>query len=483
MSVLKYLNDTQTARLWAKIKAGFVSKSGDTMTGALTLAGDPVSDLQAATKKYVDDNAGGGGTPSTTTPKMDGTASAGSEDAYARGDHVHPTDTSRQAKITASGILKGDGSGGVTAAVAGTDYIASHQDISGKLDKSGGTMTGTLTLAGAPVSDLQASTKKYVDDSIASVDALPSQTGQSGKFLTTDGTDASWGTVDALPSQSGKNGKYLQTNGTSASWEDGPDNSFYAEYNVATIADVIDAYNAGKSVYTLVSGYSECVVHVPLAEIRATENDPVAIFTAILNGTYDNEIWVFSLRSRGWEPYHFTPLYTYGGTMTGALTLSGAPTADLHAATKKYVDDNIPSVPSATTTTPKMDGTAAVGSETKWAKGDHIHPTDTSRQAKITASGLLKGDGSGGVSAATAGTDYAAASHSHGNITSGGDITAAAPTIASGDQLVINDNSASKITNGPTFDGSTTTKALTPKGTWETFLTLATLPIYDGTVV
>ena len=64
----------------------------------------------------------------------------------------------------------------------------------------------------------------------------------------------------------------------------------------------------------------------------------------------------------------------------------------------------------------------------------------------------------------------AASSHSHGNITNGGDITAAAPTIASGDQIVINDNSASKITNGPTFDGSTTTKALTPKGTWETFL-------------
>ena len=61
------------------------------------------------------------------------------------------------------------------------------------------------------------------------------------------------------------------------------------------------------------------------------------------------------------------------------------------------------------------------------------------------------------------------ASHTHGNITSGGDITATAPTIASGDQIIINDNSASKITNGPTFDGSTTTTALTPKGTWETF--------------
>lgn len=39
----------------------------------------------------------------------------------------------------------------------------------------------------------------------------------------------------------------------------------------------------------------------------------------------------------------------------------------------------IPTVPSATTTTPKMDGTAAVGTETKWAKGDHVHPSDTSR--------------------------------------------------------------------------------------------------------
>ena len=63
----------------------------------------------------------------------------------------------------------------------------------------------------------------------------------------------------------------------------------------------------------------------------------------------------------------------------------------------------------------------------------------------------------------------AASSHAHGNITSDGDITATAPTIASGDQIVINDSSASKITNGPIFDGSTTTTALTPKGTWETF--------------
>lgn len=34
------------------------------------------------------------------------------------------------------------------------------------------------------------------------------------------------------------------------------------------------------------------------------------------------------------------------------------------------------------TTTPKANGTAAVGSETKVARGDHVHPTDTTRAAK-----------------------------------------------------------------------------------------------------
>ena len=36
--------------------------------------------------------------------------------------------------------------------------------------------------------------------------------------------------------------------------------------------------------------------------------------------------------------------------MTGLLTLSGAPTADLNAATKKYVDDSIPTTPTVNNT-------------------------------------------------------------------------------------------------------------------------------------
>ena len=50
------------------------------------------------------------------------------------------------------------------------------------------------------------------------------------------------------------------------------------------------------------------------------------------------------------------------------------------------------SVPTATTTTPKMNGTAAIGTETKWAKGDHVHPSDTTKVDKVDGKGLSTND-------------------------------------------------------------------------------------------
>jgi len=117
-----------------------------------------------------------------------------------------------------------------------------------------------------------------------------------------------------------------------------------------------------------------------------------------------------------------------GSTTTKALTQKGT-----------WETFTTGSHPSAATETPLVDGTAAVGTSAKYAREDHVHPTDTSR---------------------------AASSHTHGNITNGGDITATAPTVASGDKLIINDESASKITNGPSF-GTDTTKFLRNDGTWQ----------------
>lgn len=61
--------------------------------------------------------------------------------------------------------------------------------------------------------------------------------------------------------------------------------------------------------------------------------------------------------------------------------------------------------------------------------------------------------------------------HTHGNITSAGALQTTDVAIASGDKLVITDSSNSnKVARSSTsFDGTTTTTALTPKGTFEAF--------------
>ena len=50
----------------------------------------------------------------------------------------------------------------------------------------------------------------------------------------------------------------------------------------------------------------------------------------------------------------------------------------------------IPTPPSPTTTTPIMDGTADVGSETTYARGDHVHPSDTSKQDTLVSGTNIK---------------------------------------------------------------------------------------------
>jgi len=52
----------------------------------------------------------------------------------------------------------------------------------------------------------------------SAISQVPSQSTHSGKFLTTDGSAASWATISQVPSQTGENGKYLTTDGTTASW-------------------------------------------------------------------------------------------------------------------------------------------------------------------------------------------------------------------------------------------------------------------------
>ena len=92
--------------------------TGDTVTPETLLSGATAHN--AAGEQI--DGAVSVAPASNTTPKAPGTASAGSESAYARGDHVHPSDATKQSKINVDGIVKCIGAGVVTRAIPGTDY-------------------------------------------------------------------------------------------------------------------------------------------------------------------------------------------------------------------------------------------------------------------------------------------------------------------------------------------------------------------------
>ena len=74
-----------------------VDIAGDTMTGPLLLAEDPLVDAEAATKIYVDTHGGGGGggTPSNTVVAErtlnNAVSAAGGASTFSRGDHTHGT--------------------------------------------------------------------------------------------------------------------------------------------------------------------------------------------------------------------------------------------------------------------------------------------------------------------------------------------------------------------------------------------------------
>ena len=334
-----------------------LEKSGGSLTGFLNLHADPTSNTHAATKKYVDDT--NGKIPALASPptspsngelyfdtsllalqvydgtSWNGVGSGGSNglipalasppSSPATGQAYFDTGTNElliwdgatwrsttdqtlipplavapSSPVTGQAYLDtgtnqiniwdgatwipvGGGGGGATVAsgivftpvgnIAATNVQSAIQEVdTEKLDKSGGTMTGAITLSGAPTSGLHATTKTYVDDADTYV-----------------GTSAPTGT--AL-----YEGKL---------WYD-------------TVNDVVKSYN-GTTWNTVNGGGGSTVASgitvTPVGNVSATN-----VQSAIQE--LDSE-----------------KLDKSGGTMTGALTLNGAPTSGLQATTKTYVDD------------------------------------------------------------------------------------------------------------------------------------------------
>jgi hypothetical protein len=121
-------------------------------TDSLTYVGDAPSDGTAWSRL---NGAWARLAASTTLPLMDGTAAAGVATTYSRGDHVHPTDTSRApiASPTFTGTVQAptaaanDNSTAVatTAFVKAQNYMTGNQTITLTGDVTGSGTTSIVT--------------------------------------------------------------------------------------------------------------------------------------------------------------------------------------------------------------------------------------------------------------------------------------------------------------------------------------------------
>lgn len=103
-----------------------------------------------------------------------------------------------------------------------TDYTATD-GLTVVLTSAASSGDAFQALSYQPVSLQDTYRKAEVDDLIANIDALPDQTGNSGKYLSTDGSTASWQTINVTPAlddltdvaiTSAATGEVLQYNGS-----------------------------------------------------------------------------------------------------------------------------------------------------------------------------------------------------------------------------------------------------------------------------
>lgn len=108
--------------------------------------------------------------------------------------------------------------------------------------------------------------------------------------------------------------------------------------------------------------------------------------------------------------------------------------------TSGNVSITLPSVPSAGTTSPNMDGTANAGSAATWSRSDHVHPTDTSRAAAShthAASQVTAGTFVGKMVAASGAVSTVGTAQLRNIYAGTEDMTAGTTALASGDIYLV----------------------------------------------
>jgi len=330
-----------TPQTLASLTGAMLPAAGGSMTGPLSLAGNPASSLQAATKAYVDSSAaqllplsGGSLVGPLVLPAAPTQPLQASTKAY--------VDNATSGLLSTAGgslagtlTLKADPTAALQAATK------SYVDL--KIARSGDSMTGSLGLAADPVTSFQAATKNYVDAQVATSVAKSGGTLTGSLVLASDPALGAQAATKQYVDQRLLRGGDTLTGALGLAADPVTANQAATKNYVDTLA-ASTVLRSGASMSGALTLASD-----PSAPLQASTKQYADLKLARAGDSLSGPL---SLASDPTSPLQAaTKQYVdarmtggvtlSGGTFTGAVTLSADPVSPLQAATKQYTDRHL----------------------------------------------------------------------------------------------------------------------------------------------
>lgn len=248
---------------------------------------------------------------------------------------------------------------------------------------------------------------------------LSSSTSSTSTALaaTASAVKSAYDLADSKVSDVQVNGTSVVTNGVAEiTLPSSEEEVFIADFAVATYSDLVDAIDDGK-IIAVKFGNTQYLT-ITYSTYYA---DRVVLESIVGSGSLQryeistSDVWTVDTQLLQEQLESGTNIKTVNNQSllgSGNISISGGVTdvevngtsvvtggvADITLATVATTGDygdltnkpTIPTVPNPSSTTPLMDGTASVGTETNYARGNHRHPTDTSRQATLVSGTNIK---------------------------------------------------------------------------------------------